>query len=40
MFLGSFIFGVVTPLYLADLDDLAAGDSFYHIQNSGWSLIV
>jgi hypothetical protein len=37
---GSFAFGMVTPLHLAHLDDLAANDSFCCIQNPYRSLIV
>jgi hypothetical protein len=40
MVLGSFIFGVVTPLYFAHLDNFIASHSFYHIQNSDWPLVV
>jgi hypothetical protein len=37
---GSFVFDVVTPLYLAHLDDFTVGYSLYRIQNSDWSLLV
>jgi hypothetical protein len=34
------VFGVVTPLHFAHLDDLAVSHSFYVLQNSDWSLAV
>jgi hypothetical protein len=37
---GSFIFGVVTPLHFAHVDDLTASHSFFSIQNSDWPLAV
>jgi hypothetical protein len=40
MFSDSFVFGVVTPLYFAHLDDFIVSHSFYGIQNSDWPLAV
>jgi hypothetical protein len=40
MLLGSFIFGVVTPLNLACLDDIVASHSIYGIQDSDWPYVV
>jgi hypothetical protein len=40
MLSGSFIFGVVTLLNFAHLDDLAVSHSLYSIQNSDWPLVV
>jgi hypothetical protein len=37
---GGFIFGVVTPLHLTHLDDLAAGHSLWGIQYSDLLLAV
>jgi hypothetical protein len=37
---GSFIFGVVTPLHFAHLDDLTASHSLCGIQNSNGPLAV
>jgi hypothetical protein len=37
---GSFVFGVVTPLYFAYLDDFIVSHSFCRIQNSDWPLTV
>jgi hypothetical protein len=40
MLRGSFVFGVVTPLYFAHLDDLTMSHSLCAIQNSDWPLAV
>jgi hypothetical protein len=40
MLSGSFVFGVVTPLYFAHLDDLTMSHSLYHIQNPDWLQVV
>jgi hypothetical protein len=40
MLRGSFIFGVVTPLYFAHLDDLTMSHSLCGIQDPDWLLAV